>query len=324
MELSVLKAHEGLSALVYPATPDSIRLSEAYEGAPPPSTSQGRGLWSAWRHAFRLRWIFRVFTVVSLFVLCMAVLISMQAAIGYALLRDAKVAIKEARALRVQNATTLPRSALDESGQTTRQKEADTTALMTSDRLRDWITSPVVYLLTGRRIPEFHVEEGRMADPTLPTAAEADLTLMTTILLPILGGFLGAYCEFVRWFTRRQLAMMMTSGDGMQIAVRFMLALVVTVIVAMISQAIPLGQLTSFLPFIFAFIVGYLASHLFSALDTLITAPSSIVLAQRVERATRNVIEQTQATQITAFKGSVEEVIGRTLGVPNVGTSSPA
>jgi hypothetical protein len=137
-------------------------------------------------------------------------------------------------------------------------------------------------------------------------------------LLPILGGFLGAYCEFVRWFTRRQLAMMMTSGDGMQIAVRFMLALVVTVIVAMISQAIPLGQLTSFLPFIFAFLVGYLASHLFSALDTLITAPSSIVLAQRMERATRNVIEQTQATQITAFKGSVEEVIGRTLGVPNV------
>ena len=306
---TLLDLHEKLSALVYPATPDSIRLSEAYEGAPRPRGVEPSD-WSVGRLVFRLRIVFFMFTTFALIALALAVFISVQAATGTAALSDASQAIEDAASVRVHNSTTRPQGAVDAQTQIDTQTSVDAARDAALQRLVSWNSSRYVERITGT---------SASANPeTAAGTAASDLALMTTILLPMLGGFLGAYCEFVRWFTRRLLALALTPADHMQIVVRFMLALAATSVLAAFARGFTLPPTLAFMPFAAAFFLGYMVSQLFGALDRVLGSVPAFALASTVAQATRGAIEQTQSRQLTAITGSLEAVIGRKLGVPEV------
>ncbi len=303
----LLEAHESLSGLLYPATPESIRLSEAYQGrAGRPDMTEDTGETAAWRQATRLRILFQIFTVFALIVLGLSVLISIQAAIGSSALREATAAFEDLSKVRIANATIVSPTPADEIQRKEAQNNAAFRVSAALSQLTEWMQGRVVETLTGRR-PTF--PDPDRPDPTLTAAASADLLLMTTIVLPLLAGFLGAYCEFVRWFTRRLLAMAVTPGDYMQIIVRFMLALAATSVLASFSRGVQWPDMFAFTPVALAFLLGYGVSQVFGMLDNVLSITPTLMLTRGVERATQRAVEKTQASQITALKGSVEEVI---------------
>ena len=65
----------------------------------------------------------------------------------------------------------------------------------------------------------------------------------------------------------------------------------------------------AFTPVALAFLLGYGVSQVFGMLDNVLSITPTLMLTRGVERATQRAVEKTQASQITALKGSVEEVI---------------
>jgi hypothetical protein len=295
---AMLKAHEALAGSLFPATPESIRLCEAYLGAAPAS-AQPDAL-QARRQAMRMRRRFTALIALALLALCLSVGLTFEAVVGSSAFTAAREAVDTLAQLRASLNTSRGANQADQSRLTGEVNDAEQRAASATRDLARWNDTISQFLLLPATAPT--------ATPELVLArATALLALLTHFGIPLLEGFLGVFCNFARWFSERLTAMALSPGDTVPIVVRFLVGISATLLASLIFVAIdpsPSGRWIMYPAA--AFLLGYFTPYLFGWLDAFIgTRPARILVAQLERKAVQAIDEKLSQPTLTNFTGRV-------------------
>jgi hypothetical protein len=248
----LLQAYRSLAEQVYPATPESIGLCEAYRGGVPEGdTPASRAALAA---AVRMRWQFRLLTLGALLALLVLLALSFEVVLGQAQYANLSEAVEVAVRLRSSSYAATGTTA-DQSRVLDELHAAQEKVLLATSALSGWNQLAARSLLLPSALPPIG------NDPDLVLAqATALLTLLGMFAGPVLTGFLGTYCNFARWFVERLGGLALAPGDGISVLVRFLLGVATTILVAVLLLWLAprhgSSQLWVWVPAV-TFLVGY-------------------------------------------------------------------